>query len=299
MGNDSGWYRINEVERRSGVSRRNVHFYLEQGLLHPPRRTGRTMAYYDDAHLAELSYIRAAREKGMPLLAIKEQLATQVARTDGWPQQRPPTLDAPRRRHKKSARLGRPPGQQDMRAKILDVACRLFLSQGYRATAVSDITGQLKVGKGTFYFYFSDKNELFLECAPRIFEALFAGKWETLRQEQHPVRRLALRAEAVLPVLNEFGAILALAREALQCPDPKIRGMGKQTVASICRPLEDDLSKGMARGLIRPLDPAATSVLLIGVMESLQYLPALGVTLTAAELRDAVSTLILSGIQSG
>jgi len=108
-----------------GVSRRNVHFYLEQGLLHPPRRTGRTMAYYDDAHLAELSYIRAAREKGMPLLAIKEQLATQVARTDGWPQQRPPTLDAPRRRHKKSARLGRPPGQQDMRARILDVACRL------------------------------------------------------------------------------------------------------------------------------------------------------------------------------
>ena len=125
MGIDSGWYRINEVERRSEVSRRTVHIYLEQGLLHPPRRTGRNMAYHDDVHLAALSYIRAARDTGMPRLAIK----------------------------------------------------------GHRATAVNDITSQLKVGKGTFYFW--------------------------------------------------------------------------------------------------------------------QYLPALGVTLSAAERRDAVSTLILSGIQSG
>jgi hypothetical protein len=113
------------------------------------------------------------------------------------------------------------------------------------------------------------------------------------------VQRLALRAEAVLPVLNEFCAILGLAREALQSPDAKIRGMGRQTIASICRPLEDDLSKGMARGLIRSLDPKATSVMLIGVMESLQYLRAAGVKSSGAQLRDAVSALILSGIGSG
>lgn len=295
MGENSGWYRINEVERRSGVSRRTVHFYLEQGLLHPPRRTGRTMAYYDDAHLAELHYIRAARAKRTPLFAIKEQLAQRFGR----PARQAAARHARPHATRPPARRGRPPGRQDMRGKILDVACRLFLSKGFRDTAVSDITARLNVGKGTFYFYFSDKDELFLECAPRMFQELFAANWEKIRREHDPLRRLALRAEAVLPVLDEFCAILALAREALQSPETKIRGMGRQTVASICRPLEDDLSKGMARGLIRPLDTKATSVMLVGVMESLQYLQAAGIKLNAAQLRDAVSTLILSGIRSG
>ena len=287
---------MNEVERRSGVSRRNVHFYLEQGLLHPPRRTGRTMAYYDDTHLAELSYIRAARAKGTPLFAIKEHLAERFGRAAAPASRRSPKLAGTKPARGGPARRGRPPGRQEMRAKILDVACRLFLTQGFRATAVSDITSQLKVGKGTFYFYFSDKDELFLECAPRIFQALFAGKWAALRQERHPLRRLALRAEAVLPVLDEFCAILALAREALQSPDAKIRGMGKQTIASICRPLADDLSKALARGLVRPLDPAVTSVMLVGIIESLQYLQAIDVAPSAAARRDAVAALIVSGI---
>jgi len=55
----------------------------------------------------------------------------------------------------------------------------------------------------------------------------------------------------------------------------------------------------MARGLVRPLDPKATSVMLTGVMESLQYLQAGGAKLTPREMRDAVSTLILSGIRCG
>jgi len=294
----SNWYLIKELERLSGVPRRNVHFYLEQGLLHAPRRTGRTMAYYDDTHLAELRYIRAARAKGTPLFAIRQDLAARFGRPA---RERPhPRRPAGARQPKeRPARRGRPPGRQEMRAKILDVGCRLFLAQGFRATAVSDITGRLNVGKGTFYFYFSDKDELFLECAPRIFQELFSASWDKIRRQRDPLRRLELRAEAVLPVLNEFCAILALSREALQSKQAKIRTMGQQALASICRPLEEDLSAGIAQGLIRSLDPKATSVMLIGVMESLQYLQATGVQLTPGELRDGVSTLILSGIRSG
>jgi len=280
---ETNWYRIKDLERKTGVPRRNVHFYLQQGLLHPPRRTGRTMAYYDDGHVAELTHIRAARESGTPLFAIKAQLAARsgAGAAAGTP-----------------ARRGRPRVREDMREKVLELGCRMFLSKGYRATAVSDITSRLEVGKGTFYYYFPDKDELFLECAPRIFQALFATSWNKIRQERDPLRRLERRAEAVLPVLDQFCAVLALCREALQSRDAKIRAMGKQTITSICRPLEDDLSKGIASGLIRPLDARATSVMLVGVMESLQYFDAIGTRQSAVQFRDAVSTLVTAGIRS-
>jgi AcrR family transcriptional regulator len=295
VGDMSNWYRINELEKLSGVPRRNVHFYLEQGLLPPPQRTGQTMAYYNATHVAALKYIRAARARRTPLFAIKAQLAERFGR--------PPAPATARHAHphatRPPTRRGRPPGRQDMRARILDVGCRLFLSRGFRDTAVSDITARLNVGKGTFYFYFSDKDQLFLECAPRMFQELFAPSWDKIRRERNPLRRLELRAEAVLPVLHQFCAILALSREALQSSRPKIRAMGQQTLASICRPLEEDLSTAMAHGLVRALDPKATSVMLTGVMESLQYLQATGLKFTPREMRNAVSTLILSGIRSG
>ena len=66
-----------------------------------------------------------------------------------------------------------------------------------------------------------------------------------------------------------------------------------------CRPLEEDLSTGIAQGLIRPLDPRATSVMLIGVTEGLQYLQAAGAMPTQDDLPEAVSTLILSGLLAG
>jgi AcrR family transcriptional regulator len=247
------------------------------------------MAYYDDVHLVELEHIRTARARGVPLFAIREQLGKPSNRAAADATR---AGMAPRRR-------GRPPGRGEMRAAILDAGCRLFLRKGFGATAVSDITARLKVGKGTFYFYFSDKEELFLECAPRIFQELFAASWERIRQERNPLRRLDLRARAVVPVLDQFCAILALSREALRSADPKLRGMGKRTLASICRPLAEDLSTGMSQGLIRPLDPKATSVMLIGVMESLQYLRAAGARLTPHDLPDAVSALILSGLRAG
>jgi len=288
----TNWYRIKDLEQKTGVSRRNVHFYLQQGLLHPPRRTGKTMAYYDDSHVAELTHIRSARESGVPLFAIKSQLAARCGPAAAQNLAAGPVAaDAPPRR-------GRPREKEDMREKILELGCRLFLTKGYRATAISDITGQLKVGKGSFYYYFTDKDQLLLECAPRIFQALFGASWNTIRQERDPLRRLARRAEAVLPVLDQFCAVLALCREALQSSDAKIRAMGKQTIVSICRPLQDDLETGMSCGVIRPLDARATSIMLVGVIESLQYFAAMDANLTAAQLRDAVATLLTAGIRA-
>ncbi|WP_144513154.1 TetR/AcrR family transcriptional regulator [Bacillus sp. FJAT-22090] len=42
---------------------------------------------------------------------------------------------------------------------ILEAAQRLFIEKGFRSTSVNDIIEEAKVSKGTFYNYFSSKNE--------------------------------------------------------------------------------------------------------------------------------------------
>ncbi|MBI9077401.1 MAG: MerR family transcriptional regulator [Desulfatibacillum sp.] len=265
------WFRISELERLSGVSRRTIHFYLQEGLLHPPMKTGKTMAYYDEAHLERLKIICAAKKQGMPLFAIREKIAAM----EGAPELpvRSKGL-GPAAAYKGSRKMPKSAQGNKTREAILDLACRMFRAEGYKSTKVSDITKRLNVGKGTFYFYFSDKKELFLECVPRIFAELFSEGWDEIGKERDPLVRLQLRAKAVLPVLKEFCSILSLCREALDDQDPKLKALGNRIFTSIRRPIETDIIKGMKMGRFRDMDAKVTSAIIIGIAEGLQYLQA-------------------------
>ena len=277
------WYRISDIERLSGIPRRTIHFYLQEGLLHQPRRTGKTMAYYDDRHLEELAFIRRAKNGGMPLTAIRTEIHAGTVRTEA-------------RRH---------PGRDSSvtergyktRENILRLACELLREKGYRNTKVTDITSELNIGKGTFYFYFSDKKELLLECVPRIFNELFSEGWNMIRRERDPLKRLELRARAVLPVLHEFCAIVQLSKEAIEDPDPKVHSLGEKTLFSIRRPLESDITKGIEKGVFRQVDPLVASTVMIGIMESINFLAVTGKTPSTDSLWNSVVELITSGLR--
>lgn len=57
--------------------------------------------------------------------------------------------------------------------QILDGAKRLIARNGYYQTHVEDILRELKLGKGTFYQYFKNKEELFVSILER-----FLDEWE-------------------------------------------------------------------------------------------------------------------------
>ncbi|MEJ9282069.1 TetR/AcrR family transcriptional regulator [Ureibacillus thermosphaericus] len=50
-----------------------------------------------------------------------------------------------------------------MKEKIIEASIRLFENKGYSETSIQDIVDELGVTKGTFYYYFSSKEELLME----------------------------------------------------------------------------------------------------------------------------------------
>ena len=52
---------------------------------------------------------------------------------------------------------------RERREQIIDFATERFAEQGYHPTSVAEIVDAIGVGKGVFYWYFSSKEELFLE----------------------------------------------------------------------------------------------------------------------------------------
>jgi len=59
------------------------------------------------------------------------------------------------------------------RAKILDCAKRLYSQSGYHDTQISDIIQDVKIGRGTVYQYFNNKEHIFISLLE-----LFYDEWE-------------------------------------------------------------------------------------------------------------------------
>ena len=129
---DQTFMRIKELEQRSGVPRTTIHFYLRQGLLHSPNKTGRTMAYYDESHLKRLQDIQNIKGNiRMPLPFLKEKIAALT-------------------REGKEGRIKVMQSMKDVatttkakdskRRKIVEAAIQVFSQKGYHRTKVQDIT---------------------------------------------------------------------------------------------------------------------------------------------------------------
>ena len=49
---------------------------------------------------------------------------------------------------------------EERRKELIDTAERLFIAQGYDQTSVSDITKEINVSQGAFYYYFDSKEDI-------------------------------------------------------------------------------------------------------------------------------------------
>jgi DNA-binding transcriptional MerR regulator len=66
-------YTMEEICEATGIPRRTIRYYIQEGLLAPPAGRGRG-GFYNDSHLARLNEIRSMQERGMRLAGIARAL---------------------------------------------------------------------------------------------------------------------------------------------------------------------------------------------------------------------------------
>ena len=67
--------KINEVEARVGITKKNIRFYEEQGLLSPRRNSENGYRDYGEGELVALRQIKLLRKLGVPLEEIRKMQA--------------------------------------------------------------------------------------------------------------------------------------------------------------------------------------------------------------------------------
>jgi len=184
------------------------------------------------------------------------------------------------------------------RAKLLQIAIRLFGKQGYHATTVPRIVREAGSSTGAFYFYFRNKDDIFACALEAIGEhiagvlnkAMGSARGDTISQMRVAVETFIL----YLAEHPDEARILIIESSGLSARLAKVR---RSIIASHCRSVQQALTS--ISGSLPRLDPKVVASCWMGaVLESVyQWLESPKEVRTSVEaLAKEISCFNLRGI---
>jgi AcrR family transcriptional regulator len=191
------------------------------------------------------------------------------------------------------ARRGRPGHSLD---SLLEVAVAVFNERGYDATSMDELATRLGVTKSAIYHHVPSKVELLRLALDRALDALFAVTEEPAATTGPAIERLEHVVRGSVRVLtDELPFVTLLLRVRGNSPVELAALQRRRTfdriVTDLVRAAEDE-------GDVRPdVDPAVTSRLLFGTVNSLTewYRPDGG--LSADDVADALVATTFGGLR--
>jgi AcrR family transcriptional regulator len=150
---------------------------------------------------------------------------------------------------------------------VMDYATARFAQHGYHPTSVAEIVQGLGVGKGVFYWYFSSKEELFLEILKEAQQELRRAQSQSIGAEPDPLRRIELGIRSSMAWLDQhrdlFNLFQFASTEARFAP--AMRTGGEIAAADAVRHVKD----AIVEGRIRDGDPELLTNAILGVTNQL------------------------------
>ncbi|MGO9374807.1 MAG: TetR family transcriptional regulator [Syntrophobacteraceae bacterium] len=281
--------RIGELEKKAGTPRSTIHFYLQCGLLHPPLKTGQTMAYYDQSHLKRLQKIKRIKVQGrVPLSFLLESIEK--------PEQR--DAEATNEIESPARQIAVTTKAKDRRKKeIINAAIRIFSEKGYQRVTIRDITGSIGISTGTFYIYFKDKRELFVEVVDAVLRTIIGDAAEAIKHEEDIHKRLFNRGRVFYDNYLKFNEILHQLRAEMVGEDKWPHEKIKKVYHALTQPVIRDIQKGIDAGIYRKVNPDITAYAFTGVTEIMCLRTMIDDKYSFDEIHKIIDDLFVNGLK--
>ncbi|WP_339164179.1 TetR/AcrR family transcriptional regulator [Siminovitchia sp. FSL W7-1587] len=107
--------------------------------------------------------------------------------------------------------------------RVLLTAQRLFIEKGFAATSVQDILDESGISKGTFYNYFSSKNECLMAILIHAYEVATARRHELMIGKDRSDKDVFIQQIAIRFEVNREYQLVPLFEIIFHSKDPELR----------------------------------------------------------------------------
>ncbi|MBC7252795.1 MAG: TetR/AcrR family transcriptional regulator [Actinobacteria bacterium] len=174
------------------------------------------------------------------------------------------------------ARPRKEEAREDTRGEIIQAAWRLFSSSGYDATPLESILSMVGISKGTFYYYFSGKEDLLDAVVETVIERI-AARVEGMSRDESipPLERMRRFLEGIAVWKMDNLEIVREVAEVVYRPQNAIirEKMNRRTVEKLAPVLAEILAQGEREGVFftgAPRDMAEIVLRFFAAMAELQ-----------------------------
>ena len=181
--------------------------------------------------------------------------------------------------------------------KIFETSMKLFAEKGYEATSVEDITATVGVAKGTLYYHFSSKEEIFnflIEEGTKLLLNSVEIKTEKLENYLDKVKAIALIEVKILMKYEDFITILLSQFWGKE----EINKTCKKQVFKYISKIEQIVEEGMQKGEIKKGDSKAVAAEIYGLIcTGLVYKLRKEEEMTIMEIYKQFENTIIKGLE--
>lgn len=183
------------------------------------------------------------------------------------------------------------------RERILEEATRLFVARGYHGISMREIAEMVGVSKAGLYYYFKDKEELFLAVLTANLEAMERLAAQAQREQPTARAQIGWLLRAILAQPPYQRALIRVASHEIEHVSPEARAeFGRRYQEKFIDRLAGILRGGISRGELRRLDVRTATRVLLGMMYPFLSSGERGVGTGEAEL-ELVLTLFFEGAE--
>lgn len=191
--------------------------------------------------------------------------------------------------------------------KIVAAAGHLFMQRGYKAVSISDIIKAAEITKPTLYYYFTDKEELFVQMGLRV----MAEMGERMRAAAAAgTTAERLRALAGVLMADSDKDMRMMRHEMFEHLGPSQRSrLARAFYMHLFSPVVRVMEDGLQAGELTRYPPITLAKMFLGMAESFQEFGPRGVTSANPHHEtmfgndhldtDVLVDLFLNGVGSG
>jgi AcrR family transcriptional regulator len=189
----------------------------------------------------------------------------------------------------------------ERKQQIYQAAMTCFNRNGYFQTTMDDIVAESGLSKGTLYWYFDSKKELFLALLGDFLEPL-GREWgaivadKAMSATEKLLASLAIFRNQLTEMVDFFAFFMeAMAQTSF---DEDVRRVTREFYKPYLKNMDSILQEGIDRGEFHSENVQATSAVILSMFDGLTL--ALGTGIIdddPYELLDAAETLVLHGLR--
>jgi AcrR family transcriptional regulator len=187
----------------------------------------------------------------------------------------------------------------DRRAEILQAAFEAFAEHGYDRTTMDDIVRRSGLSKGTLYWHFKNKRDLFLAVVNMAMDQMASG-FGSLLQEDRPVAdriREAFDQAAVFFVENKNWIGLLVDAFFQSYKNAEAQEIMREAYEHFIQMITVVIEQGIERGEFRPVDPRQIAVVLMGGGDGITFYTLFEPNWDAQTALNTFVNLILRGLE--